>query len=71
MQFVLLAATWHAVAQDAKTLHPNMAPIEQYLMEDRRSEIAMARSDLEGPGSSIAWGRRFSAGISDGMRGQR
>jgi hypothetical protein len=42
--FVVLAATWHAMAQDAKTPYPNMAPIEQYLMEDRGSEIAMARS---------------------------
>ena len=42
--FVVLAATWHAIGQDAKTPYPNMAPIEQYLMEDRSSEIALARS---------------------------
>ena len=31
-------------AQDAKTPYPNMAPIEQYMMADRNSEIALARS---------------------------
>src|ERR1700728_3266839 len=33
--------TW---AQDAKTQYPSMAPLDQYLMEDRNSEIALARS---------------------------
>ncbi|MBZ5687118.1 MAG: hypothetical protein LAP86_19020 [Acidobacteriia bacterium] len=33
----------HAIAQDAKTTYPSMAPIEQYLM-DRTAEIALARS---------------------------
>jgi len=32
-----------AVAQDAGTPYPNMAPVDQYLM-DRNSEIALARS---------------------------
>ena len=32
-----------AIAQDAKTAYPSMAPIEQYLM-DRTAEIALARS---------------------------
>jgi hypothetical protein len=32
-----------AMAQDAKTTYPTMAPIEQYLM-DRTAEIALARS---------------------------
>ena len=40
---ILLGAAWQAVAQDAKTPYPNMAPVEQYLME-RSSEIALARS---------------------------
>ena len=31
-------------AQDAKTRYPNMAPLGQYLMEDRNAEIALARS---------------------------
>src|SRR5262247_235340 len=44
--FVLLVGlgTAHlAMAQDAKTPYPMMAPIEQYLM-DRTAEIALARS---------------------------
>jgi hypothetical protein len=34
----------HAMAQEAATPYPNMAPIEQYLMTDRGAEIALARS---------------------------
>lgn len=41
---VMLAAAWHATAQDAKAPYPSMAPVGQYLMEDRGSEIALARS---------------------------
>jgi hypothetical protein len=33
-----------AQAQDAKTPYPSMAPVEQYMMADRNSEIALARS---------------------------
>jgi hypothetical protein len=33
-----------AMAQDATTPYPNMASIDQYLMTDRRAEIALARS---------------------------
>ena len=40
---VVLGTAYQAMAQDATTLYPNMAPIEQYLM-DRTSEIALARS---------------------------
>jgi hypothetical protein len=32
------------MAQDATTPYPNMAPIDQYLMQDRSAEIALARS---------------------------
>ena len=45
--FVLLAAlsTAHrTVAQDTTTPYSNMAPINQYLMEDKSVEIALARS---------------------------
>jgi hypothetical protein len=45
--FALLAAlgTAHdAMAQDATTPYPKMAPIEQYLMADQGAEIALARS---------------------------
>jgi hypothetical protein len=38
-----LGTSNQAMAQDAKTAYPSMAPIEQYLM-DRTAEIALARS---------------------------
>jgi len=40
---VVLCTAYQAMAQDATTPYPNMAPIEQYLM-DRTAEIALARS---------------------------
>jgi len=40
---VVLVTAYQAMAQDAKTPYPNMAPIEQYLM-DRTVEVALARS---------------------------
>jgi hypothetical protein len=40
---VVLCVTCPAIAQNATTPYPNMAPIEQYLM-DRTAEIALARS---------------------------
>ncbi|MGA7859091.1 MAG: hypothetical protein WCA11_14240, partial [Terracidiphilus sp.] len=42
-QCVVPGATLQARAQDAKTLYPRMAPIDQYLM-DQSAEIALARS---------------------------
>jgi hypothetical protein len=45
--FVLIAVLGVArrsLAEDAKTLYPNMAPLEQYLIADRDAEIALARS---------------------------
>ena len=41
---VVLGVTHQAVAQDAATPYPRMAPIEQYLMTDQEAEIALARS---------------------------
>ncbi len=41
---VLLGVAWQAQGQDAKTLYPSMAPLEQYLIADRTAEIALARS---------------------------
>jgi len=41
---ILLVTARHATAQDAKAPYPNMAPVEQYLVADRASEIALARS---------------------------
>ena len=40
----LFGAAWQAIGQDANTPYPNMAPIDQYLMENQGSEIALARS---------------------------
>jgi hypothetical protein len=41
---VVLSAAWPGQAQDAKTPYPSMAPVEQYMMANRDSEIALARS---------------------------
>ena len=41
---VMSGSVSRAAAQSAKTNYPNMAPVEQYLMPDRDSEIALARS---------------------------
>ena len=42
--FVVLGWTYVAMAQDATTPYPKMAPVDQYLMADRSAEIALARS---------------------------
>ena len=44
VQVVLPGATWHARAQEQKAPYPAMAPLNQYLMPDEDSEIALARS---------------------------
>ncbi len=41
---VSLAVAHQAMAQDATTHYPKMAPVDQYLMPDREAEIALARS---------------------------
>jgi len=41
---VLAALPLPARAQDAKDPYPTMAPLEQYLIADRETEIALARS---------------------------
>jgi hypothetical protein len=41
---VMLGTAWYAITQDAQTPYPSMAPLDQYLIEDRSSEIALARS---------------------------
>ena len=40
----VLAAAWHAQAQDGKSPYPDMAPLDLYLITDRSAEIALARS---------------------------
>jgi|SRR5215469_17123969 len=58
---VVLGAAYHGMAQDATTAYPNMAPIEQYLM-DRTAEIALARSaapeSISGDAEVLVLGRR-------------
>ncbi|MBZ5571729.1 MAG: hypothetical protein LAO09_07610 [Acidobacteriia bacterium] len=41
---VVLGTAYQAMAQDATTPYPKMAPIEQYLMTDQGAEMALARS---------------------------
>ena len=41
---IVLSAARPAQSQDAKKTYPTMAPVEQYMMADRNSEIALARS---------------------------
>ena len=44
LHIVLSGAGSQAVAQAAKTVYPAMAPLDQYLISDEASEIALARS---------------------------
>jgi hypothetical protein len=39
-----LVTAHQAIAQDATTPYPKMAPIDQYLMTDKDAEVALARS---------------------------
>jgi hypothetical protein len=41
---VVLGMVHQAMAQDATTRYPKMAPVDQYFMADREAEIALARS---------------------------
>lgn len=41
---IMFGTARQVIAQDAKAAYPTMAPVERYLMEDRNSEIALARS---------------------------
>jgi hypothetical protein len=44
VQVVIPGATSQAQAQAKKTSYTTMAPLDQYLMRDEKSEIALARS---------------------------
>jgi hypothetical protein len=41
---ILLSAAWQAKAQNTQTPQPSMAPLDQYLMVDRNTEIPLVRS---------------------------
>src|SRR5262245_49148760 len=43
-QVVLMGAIEHAQAQSEKAPYSSMAPLDQYLISDQNSEIALARS---------------------------
>lgn len=59
---MIFATAWHAAAEDARAKYPSMAPLEQYLMQDRNSEIALARSaapeSISGDAEVLVLGRR-------------
>ncbi len=48
LQIVLPDAGGRAVAQAGKAIYPAMAPLDQYLISDEKSEIALARSAAPG-----------------------
>lgn len=67
---MMLGTAWHVIAQDAKSPYPNMAPVDQYLM-DRSSEIALARSaapeSISGDAEVLVLGRH---GYETAMQGK-
>src|SRR5215472_11744439 len=69
----ILGTTWHATSQDAKATYPSMAPLDQYLMEDRNSEIALARSaapeSISRDAKVLALGRHGWETASQGKNG--
>ena len=48
LQVVLPDATWQAVGQTGKATYAAMAPLDEYLISDEKSEIALARSAAPG-----------------------
>jgi hypothetical protein len=54
LQIVLAGAGGYAVAQSGKAAYPAMAPLDQYLISDEESEIALARSAAPGSISDAA-----------------
>ena len=70
---VVLSAAWQALAQDAKNPYPSMAPLEQYLIADRDTEIALARSggpeSISHDAEVLVFGRRGYETASKGTNG--
>jgi hypothetical protein len=66
-----LGAAYHGMALDATTAYPNIAPIEQYLM-DRTAEIALAHSaepeSISGDAEVLVLGRR---GFETAAKGEK
>ena len=69
---VMVAAAWHAQAQDTKTPYPNMAPLDQYMME-REAEIVLARSaapeSISGDAEVMVLGRHGYETAAKGKNG--
>jgi hypothetical protein len=59
---VITLGAGEAKAQDAKSKYPSMAPLDQYMMADRNSEIALARSaapeSISGESEVLVLGRK-------------
>ncbi len=70
---VVLGGFWQAQAQAAKTLYPNMAPLEQYLITDRNAETALARSaapdSISRDATVLVLGRHGYETVVDGKNG--
>lgn len=70
---IALAAAHHAMAGDAATPYPKMAPVDQYLMADRNAEIAMARSaappSISGDATVLVLGRKGYEQAVEGKNG--
>src|SRR5579859_5760652 len=70
---IVFGTAHQAMAQDAQTTYPNMAPIDQYLMTDRNAEIALARSaapeSISGDAEVLILGRHGFETAAKGKNG--
>ena len=72
LQIVLPDAGRQAVAQAGKAAYPAMAPLDQYLISDEKSEIALARSAAPGSisdGAEVMLGREGYKTVVKGTNG--
>jgi hypothetical protein len=72
-QVVLAVAAWRAQAQLEKTPYPAMASLDQYLIQDKDSEIALARSaapkSVSAGAEVMVLGRQGYTTAADGSNG--
>jgi hypothetical protein len=72
-QVVLAVAAWRAQAQLEKTPYPAMASLDQYLIQDKDSEIALARSaapkSVSDGAEVMVLGRQGYTTAADGSNG--
>jgi hypothetical protein len=68
---IITVGAWQAKAQDTKSQYPSMAPLDRYMMADRNSEIALARSaapeSISGGAEVLVLGRK---GFETAFRGK-